>query len=171
MVRTQPIRDDSTVVIYIDGACQGNGTPSAKASYGVYAGPSSRYNSSGLLSSSLPQTSTRAETAALDRVLDVIYNITKDDFKLSRIRIATDSDFLVKAMSKWMEGWIVNGGLSRKRTPAAHFEKLKELHERLDEIEYGDDGGLEIQFWHIPREMNKEANALASAVLSSVLRE
>ncbi|KAK0609277.1 Ribonuclease H [Lasiodiplodia hormozganensis] len=171
MARPQPARDESTLVIYIDGACQGNGTPSAKASYGVYVGPSSCYNTNGLLSPSLPQTSTRAEIAALECALGVIYNITQDDFKLSRIKIATDSKYLVQSMSKWIEGWIDNGGFNAQGDPVVHFEKLKELHERLDEMEYGDDGGLEIQFWHIPRDVNKEADALAGAALSSVSRE
>jgi len=29
-------------------------------------------------------------------------------------------------------------------------------------MEYSDDGGREVQFWHIPRELNREADALAN---------
>ncbi|KAK7726418.1 hypothetical protein SLS57_003505 [Botryosphaeria dothidea] len=161
-----PFPDASTVVIRIDGACRGNGTPHARASYGIYAGPNSRHNTNGLVHPSAPQTSTRAEIEALSHALDTIHDITKADFKLSRIKVATDSSFLVNAMSTWIEGWIENGGYNAEGKRVAHFNKLNELHERLDEMEYGDDGGIEIQFWHIPREMNREADALANATFS-----
>ncbi|KKY20717.1 hypothetical protein UCDDS831_g04493 [Diplodia seriata] len=167
MPRPQPSRDESTVVIRIDGACRGNGTPAAKASYGIYVGPNSRYNTHGLLPASLPQTSTRAEVEALHHSLDVIDNITKQDFKLSRIKVASDSDFLVKAMSQRIEGWIENGGYGSSGSRVAHFDRLEQLHKRLDEMEYGDDGGIEVQFWHIPRELNHAADSLANAALDS----
>ncbi|KAL1639173.1 hypothetical protein SLS58_008141 [Diplodia intermedia] len=148
MRQPQPYRDESTVVIRIDGACRGNGTPAAKASYGIY-------------------TSTRAEVEALYHALDVIDNITRHDFKLSRIKVASDSDFLVKAMSQWIEGWIENGGYGSSGSRVAHFDRLEQLHKRLDEMEYGDDGGIEVQFWHIPRELNRAADSLANAALDS----
>ncbi|GME24180.1 Ribonuclease H1 [Neofusicoccum parvum] len=165
--RPQPSRDASSVVIHIDGACRGNGTPAARASYGVYVGPDSRHNTSGLLEPSLPQTSTRAEIEALARALDVIHAITMSDFKLSQIKVATDSSFLVNAMAVWMDGWLANGGVSSRGGRVAHFERLRQLNERLDEMEYGDDGGIEVQFWHVPREMNREADALANTALGS----
>ncbi|KAL1626146.1 hypothetical protein SLS54_002980 [Diplodia seriata] len=167
MRQPQPYRDENTVVIRIDGACRGNGTPAAKASYGIYVGPNSRYNTHGLLPASLPQTSTRAEVEALHHSLDVIDNITKQDFKLSRIKVASDSDFLVKAMSQWIEGWIENGGYGSSGRRVAHFDRLEQLHKRIDEMEYGDDGGIELQFWHIPRELNRAADSLANAALDS----
>ena len=47
----------------------------------------------------------------------------------------------------------------------AHYQVLKQLHEKLEYMEYSDDGGREVQFWHIPREMNREADALANRAL------
>jgi ribonuclease HI len=44
---------------------------------------------------------------------------------------------------------------------------LKRIHERLDEMEYEDDGGIRVQFWHVPRERNQEADALANAALDA----
>jgi hypothetical protein len=34
----------------------------------------------------------------------------------------------------------------------AHFEFLKTLHEKLDFMKYDEEGGREVQFWHVPRE-------------------
>lgn len=150
-----PFPIPSSMVVYIDGACRNNGTSSARASYGVFFGPGSPYNNHGLLPSSLPQTSTRAEIEALAQALSIISEITANDFSLSEIKIATDSNFLVDAMSKWIEGWIENDGIGSNGTQVAHFDTLKQLHEKLDHMEYSDDGGVEVHFWHIPRELNR----------------
>ncbi|KAF2833194.1 hypothetical protein CC86DRAFT_365152 [Ophiobolus disseminans] len=60
-----PVPDINSLVVFIDGACRGNGTASARASYGVYFGRNSRYNTYECPPSYLPQTSTRAEIEAL----------------------------------------------------------------------------------------------------------
>ncbi|CAO2650720.1 Nn.00g020120.m01.CDS01 [Neocucurbitaria sp. VM-36] len=165
MAKPDPFPNPSSMVVYIDGACRNNGTSKARASYGVYFGPNSPYNSYGLMPATFPQTSTRAEIAALSQAIDTIDKVTARDFKLSEIKIATDSSFLVDAMSKWMEQWIENEGVGSSGTQVAHFEILEQLHEKLDYMEYSDDGGREVQFWQIPREMNREADALANRAL------
>ncbi|KAM7182545.1 ribonuclease H-like protein [Rhypophila sp. PSN 637] len=63
--------DPIGITIYIDGACRGNGTPSARASFGVYFGPSSRYNHYGTLWGD-EQSSIRAELEALERALWIV---------------------------------------------------------------------------------------------------
>ncbi|KAL2874911.1 hypothetical protein SGCOL_009889 [Colletotrichum sp. CLE4] len=151
-----------SMVVYIDGACRNNGTPSAQASWGVYFGPGSRYNACGLLSPDLPQTNSRAEIEALVQGLRIICDITARDYSLSRIKIVTDSEYLASAMSLWIGEWIENEGLNARGKRVAHFEVLRELHEQLDEMTYGDDGGRDIMFWAVPREDNTEADALAN---------
>jgi ribonuclease HI len=168
MAKPEPFRDEHSMVVYIDGACRNNGAPTARASYGVYFGPDSPYNSYGLLSDSLPQTSTRAEIEALCQAIEIVCEITDRDFKLSHIKIATDSSFLVDAMSQWMERWIENDGAGSNGRQVAHFGVLKQLHDKLDYMEYSDEGGREVQFWHVPREMNREADALANEALDDV---
>ena len=162
----QPItRDEFTLVVYIDGACRDNGNSNARASYGVYFGPNSAYNTNGLLQAEAPQTSTRAEIEALAAAIEVIKRLCKDDMKLQQIKIATDSAYLVDAMSLHIEGWIENDGVGSRGKPVAHFERLKMLHEMLDEMEFGDDGGIEVELWRVDRRENREADALANAAL------
>jgi ribonuclease HI len=160
------VRDEFTVVAYIDGACRGNGRPNARASYGIYFGPGSRYNASGLLPDTISQTSTRAEIEALAAALLILKEqICAKDYRLQHIMIASDSAYLVDAMSQHVEGWIERNGIGSNGRVVAHYERLKELHEMLDGMEFGDDGGIDVQFWHIDRSKNREADALANAVL------
>lgn len=64
-------------------------------------------------------------------------------------------------------GWIEANGISSRGTPIAHLDILKQLHEILDDMEYGDDGGVGVNFWHVPREKNVEADALANQALDT----
>ncbi|KAF2704177.1 ribonuclease H-like protein [Pleomassaria siparia CBS 279.74] len=161
----QPRLDERSMVVYIDGACRDNGRSNARASYGVYFGTGSPHNANGIVPNSVPQTSTRAEIEALAKAIDIIFSICNQDYRLSDIKIATDSSFLVKAMSEWVEGWIEAKGMGLNGRKVAHYERLKELHEKLDYMEYSDEGGIYVQLWHIPRSMNVEADALANAAL------
>ncbi|KAK7732269.1 hypothetical protein SLS53_008558 [Cytospora paraplurivora] len=157
--------DRLTVVVSIEGACRDNGKPTACASWGVYFGPGSRHNYSGLLSPDLPQTSSRAEIEALSRAIDTIWVITDDNMSLQDIKIRCDSDYLCQAMSMWMEGWIENDGLRSNGRPVALFDKLREIQDKIDDMTYGGNGGLKFQFWHVPRAENKEADELANTAL------
>lgn len=157
--------DKFTVVVSIDGACRNNGKPTARASWGVYFGPGSRYNTSGLLSPELPQTSSRAEIEALSRAIDTIREFSHQDMTLQDIKIRCDSEYLCQAMSMWIEGWIENDGLRSNGRAVAHFDKLREIHDKIDDMTYGDDGGLHLQFWNVPREENQEADELANSAL------
>ncbi|KAK3945758.1 ribonuclease H-like domain-containing protein [Diplogelasinospora grovesii] len=163
---TGPVPDDFTLVIRIDGACRGNGTPGARAAWAVYLGPGSRYNAFDLLRPALPQTSSRAEIEALVQALRIVRDITKDDFRLQQVRILSDSEYLVNAMGRWIPEWIEAGGRRANGKPVAHYQVLKEIHEKLDDMTYGDDGGLDFKFWHISREKNREADALANQALN-----
>lgn len=159
--------DIPTVVVSIDGACRGNGTPSARGAWGVYFGPQSPHNANGLLDPSYPQTSSRAEIEALLQALNIIQRDISKDMSLIEIRIKSDSLYLVRAMSEWIEGWIENHGRNDEGRPVKHYAALKGIHERLDEMEYGDDGGIDFKFWHVPREQNREADELANQAFDS----
>ena len=75
--RDVPLLDASSVVVHIDGACRNNGRRNARAAYGVYFGPDSRYNASGLLDPFLPQTSIRAEIEALAKAVEITSALSK----------------------------------------------------------------------------------------------
>jgi len=157
--------DRMTVVVSIDGACRNNGKPTARASWGVYFGPGSPFNAAGRLDAGVAQTNSRAEIEALSQALDIIKHFSSRDYSLQDIKIRCDSEYLCQAMAMWMEGWIENGGRRSNGRPVAHFDKLKEIHDKIDEMTYGDDGGLRFGFWHVPRESNRAADELANQAL------
>ncbi|PTB40353.1 hypothetical protein M441DRAFT_59125 [Trichoderma asperellum CBS 433.97] len=157
--------DRHTVVVSIDGACRGNGTSLARAAWGVYFGPQSTYNSNGTLNPTFPQTSTRAEIEALSQALEIIYKDISKDFSLQRYHIITDSSYLVQTFSERIQTWIKNGGKNSKGKKAAHFDILKKINDRFNDMTYGDNGGMEFKFWQVPREENKEADVLANEAL------
>lgn len=65
----------------------------------------------------------------------------------------------------WMGTWLENGGLRPNGKPVVHFEKLKEIHDTINDMVYGGEGHLRIQLWHVPREQNREADHLANKAL------
>ncbi|TKW55779.1 Ribonuclease H1 [Colletotrichum tanaceti] len=158
------VPDPGSLVVYIDGACRDTGTPAARGSWAVYFGPGSPYNRRGLLAPDLPQTGARAEIEALARALDALDDVARRHpaGALLRVKIATGSEYLANAMSLWIGDWIENEGADARGRPVAHFAALRALHERLDDMTYGRDGGLDLMFWPIPREENGEANRLAN---------
>ncbi|KAF4961838.1 hypothetical protein FSARC_10024 [Fusarium sarcochroum] len=156
------VRDNSTAVIHIDGACRGNGTPYARGAWGVYCGPRSPFNSHGLLPMIAPQTSGAAEIHALIVALDMIEYELLPDLSISQIFIVSDSSYLVQAMSEWMEFWLENGGRNSRGQRVAHWEVLRDQHYRIEDMTYGEGGGLDFKFWHVPREMNWQADELAN---------
>ncbi|KAM0255764.1 hypothetical protein ACHAQJ_005434 [Trichoderma viride] len=151
-----------SVVVSIDGACRGNGTPSARASWGVYFGPQSPYNASGLLDAALPQTSTRAEIEALSQALRIIRSDISGDFSLQDYLIRTDSAYLVRTFAELVQNWADNGGRGYRGKKVAHFEVIMDIEERLNDMTYGDEGGMQFRFWPVPREENSEADTLAN---------
>lgn len=92
-------RDQRTVVVSIDGACRDNGRPAARASWGVFLGPGSRYNDCGLLRRGVPQTSSRAEIEALAQALEIVWEFTRTDMRLTQVLIRSDSEYLCQGWS------------------------------------------------------------------------
>lgn len=46
-----------------------------------------------------------------------------------------------------------------------YYDIFHSLHSRIDDLTYGDDGGLEFQFWQVPRKLNVDADRLVNQVL------
>ncbi|KAK6502458.1 hypothetical protein TWF506_003041 [Arthrobotrys conoides] len=163
--RSNPVLQRNTMIVNIDGACRNNGGENPHGAYGVYFGPNSPYNASGLITSDVAQTSNRAEIEALIKALDIIQIIANKDMSLSDLIVLTDSEYLVKAITEWVYIWEGREGMTSKGTLAVHFHLLKRVRDRLDWMEYSDDGGIQCRFWLIDRNQNVEADKLANLAL------
>lgn len=111
------------------------------ASYGVYHGPSSPFNIAAKLPSDSRQT---ANTACLEAAIRAVrqHKVDMEDVLTMNLYLATDSDYLVRGMSKFLVRWrdhkfkgIVNGAL------------WKTLDSEIREIE--GELGLHVSFWKV----------------------
>lgn len=121
----------------------------------VFFGPESQYNKSGLLPPDAPQNSTFAELYTLMIALETI----RDELPLypERVFIISDSSYLAQAFTEYMRVWRQKGSI---RT--AHWNFVLHIKMIIDELPWSSDWNMEFKFWHVPRELNLDADALAN---------
>jgi ribonuclease HI len=152
------------IVIAVDGACWNNGTADARAAAGVFVGEESEYNDSFVLKVSKPTNQVaelRAGIRGLEQAL-VIKSNGVGDGDLKQVVIKADSEYLVKAMTEWVFKWERNGYRNSRGTPVTntpHFKRLEELVVELNKLD------VEVLFWHVPRDYNKQADMWANNAL------
>lgn len=154
----------NSIVIAVDGACRRNGTTEAVAAAGVFVGEESQYNKSVVLEG--PRATNQvaelsAGILALQQAMEIQSKWSGDE-PLQQVVIKADSQYLVKGMTEWVFKWKENGYRTSKGTQvtnSALFEELQGLIGQLNER------GIEVLFWHVPRNWNKEADELAGKAL------
>jgi ribonuclease HI len=151
-----------SIFIAVDGACRGNGTPDARAAIGVFVAESSPFNRS-LLLHQTPVTNQIAELSAgiiaLEQAIKILQTKALGEDPLHTVVIKADSEYLVKGMTEWVFKWEVNGYKNAKRDPVKNSALFKKLHGLVEAL---NTSNVEVLFWHVPREMNKEADKLAN---------
>ncbi|KAI1114443.1 ribonuclease H-like protein [Nemania sp. NC0429] len=159
--------DDRKVLFFTDGACLNNGQPNPKGGWAFVHGPGfgfgdqSAHTAAGRLEKEGPfgdsgiQSSNRAELRAVIAALR-FRHWTGEGF--NTVVIATDSEYVTTGSTEWAKTWIENGW----KTAGGTDVKNKDLWEMLlGEVEKWKDEGLLINFWRIPRDWNKVADAAA----------
>jgi ribonuclease HI len=151
------------LVLWIDGACSGNGRDSALAGFGIYHGPESRFNSCGRLPNTLRQTSQAAEIHAAYRAItwNLGNHLGAHEWQ-NGVVIVTDSDYLFRGITDWVYKWEQNGYQNADGMPVINGAEFKKLHNALC---YWEDQGLPIRFWKVPREQNAKADSLAESAV------
>jgi ribonuclease HI len=133
------------VVIYTDGACSGNPGPGG---WGVVL----RWNGTVKeLHGSDPQTTNnRMELTAAIQALEALN-------RPSRVRLHTDSKYLLDGITKWIAGWQRNGWRTAAKQPVKNEDLWRRLVRAMDGHEI-------IWLWvkgHAGDEGNERADALA----------
>lgn len=153
------------MLIFTDGACLNNGKPNPKGSWAFVHGPgltgqpaliaSGRLENEGPFGDPSVQSNNRAELRAVIAALR-FRDWTSDGF--NTVIIANDSEYVTTGATEWARSWMRNGW----RTASNEDVKNKDLWGMLlGEVERRYDEGLSIQFWRIPRDLNKVADAAA----------
>jgi ribonuclease HI len=128
---------ETLVEIFTDGACSGNPGPGG---YGAIVRQGERTRE--ISGCERDTTNNRMEMLAVIEALGLL----SGSF---RVRVTTDSNYVVKGMSEWVQGWIRRNWLNSQKKPVLNrdlWERLLELS-RPHEIEWrwirGHDGHAE----------------------------
>lgn len=155
--------DTSALAVFTDGACRNNGRHDAQASIGVFFGPGADRNFSSTLDDSFPATNQAAEILAAIAAIEMTTEYYSEK-KICKLLIVTDSEYVVKGISDWIWKWKTNGWRTAKGEPVVN----KELFQRLDGVVSDIEAkGSEVRFWHVRRELNRDADRLANEALDS----
>lgn len=149
------------IIVAVDGACRDSGTTNVRSSVGVYFAADSQHNISQPLIN-LFSTSHKAELTACLWALMKVEDI-KDRVPgapLSQVIIKADSEYIVKGMSKWILKWKENGYITSWLRPVINQGLFQAMDQQVQDL---NNQGVEVLFWHVPRERNREADALANA--------
>lgn len=111
-----------------------------------------------------PPTSNRAELRAAIAALQCIgpdrsgikFSTPKDKSKLV---VAMDSAYVVGGATNWSKVWETNGWIASDGSPVKNRDLWEELLARVRELLSRH--CAKVSFWHIPRELNKDADRLA----------
>ena len=110
--------DAGTVEIFCDGACSGNPGPGG---FGAIL----RYNGSEkeISGGAAETTNNRMELTA---VIEALRCLTRP----CRVRVTTDSQYVVKGMTEWIEGWQRKGWVNSKKEPVLNRDLWEALLEQ-----------------------------------------
>jgi ribonuclease HI len=101
-----PHESDKMLICFTDGSCIHNGKPYAKAGYGV-VWPYHPELDIAVPLYDKPNTNNRAEYSALIKALEQAKFL--DPSGIKTLVVYTDSELLIKSMTKWLSGWKRNG--------------------------------------------------------------
>ncbi|KAK0089890.1 hypothetical protein PV325_004913 [Microctonus aethiopoides] len=137
---------DGRVDIYTDGACLSNGCGNAKAGLGVYFGDNHPANVAKPVRGRA--TNNNAEIQAVIEAAKI-----SQQYGLLKIRINTDSEFLINCMTKWMKKWKAKGWKTASNHPVINREELEEMERAL--------APLDVEFNHVRGHVGIHGNEMA----------
>ncbi|KAL3474709.1 ribonuclease H-like domain-containing protein [Aspergillus californicus] len=155
------------ILIGIHGTSSNKGHPNGISSVGIYFGKDNDYNQAYTLDFRTKHTTQLAELEACIKALKQVFKITNDarlkKKEIDRVVIKSDSEYIALGVTEWMAKWKINGWMTCAGADVAnrtHFLRIERLVKKLKEEE-----GISVQFWHVPKASNKEADGLAKFAL------
>jgi ribonuclease HI len=142
----------NTVDIWTDGACSGNPGPGGWGAVLRY-GETEKELSGGEAAT----TNNRMELMAAIQALEALK-------RHSKVRLHTDSKYVMDGLTKWIHGWKKNGWKTADKKPV----KNEDLWKRLDEANQRHDVTWKWVKGHADDVMNNRADELARAAIDTV---
>ena len=160
-----PERRPDMLCISVDGACSNNGYGNDRASAGVFFGPQSRHNWSGVLNRNTHlQTNQSAETFAMIQALS-IFNQNRSEYpwdEIHTIVIVTDSDYAFRGITSHVDEWRRSGYTHRNGEAVVNGDNFRQLDSLIGDLEVD---GIDVVFWKVDPEFNQKADGLARSEL------
>lgn len=110
-------KKQNIVEIFTDGACSGNPGPGGYGAILKYGGKTKEISGC-----DRKTTNNRMEMVALIEALRILK-------KPCKIKVVTDSNYLLKGMTEWIQGWIRRNWLSSQKRPVLNRDLWEELLE------------------------------------------
>ncbi|CAG8958982.1 hypothetical protein HYFRA_00012140 [Hymenoscyphus fraxineus] len=162
--------NDDFILVNVDGACRGSGTPTATSSYGIFFAPNSPYNMCALLPANEVQTN---QAAGLFAVREAIKSVVTNKIKpfeywdgidsSAKVVIQTDSLYIFTALTDYIWTWQSKGYLSSSGRQILNVNLIIDIHRLTYEAEWNHD--IRIRFRLVGREDNSAADRLANIAL------
>lgn len=119
--------DDGYVEVYTDGACSSNGKRNAQAGVGIWFADNHPMNVS------QPVVGRATNNMAEIQAVTIAAKQAKQA-GITKLKIHTDSKFMINCVTKWMSKWKVNGWKTGNNKPVINKIELIELEEALKSI-------------------------------------
>ncbi|XP_043258214.1 ribonuclease H1 isoform X2 [Colletes gigas] len=116
--------DNGYVNVYTDGACSSNGRRNARAGIGVWFGDGHPMNISQPVVGRA--TNNMAEIQAVTAAAKLAKQVG-----IKKLKIHTDSQFLIKCITRWLPKWKKNGWKTVDKKPVINKIELLEMEEAL----------------------------------------
>jgi len=142
----------NTVDIWTDGACSGNPGPGGWGAILHYAG-----TEKGLSGAEAATTNNRMELMAAIEALSALK-------RSSKVRLHTDSKYVMDGVTKWIHGWKKNGWKTADKKPV----KNEDLWKLLDEANARHEVTWKWVKGHSDNEMNNRADELARGAIGTL---
>lgn len=142
------------VEIYADGACKGNPGPGGWGAWLHYNG-----SEKSICGGEENTTNNRMELTAVIRALELLK-------RPSRIRLYTDSSYVQKGMTEWLNGWKAKNWRTADKKPVKNSDlwKILDVLSQAHQIEW---------IWvrgHDGNDGNERADALANEGVAKLLK-
>lgn len=152
------LSDQPDVIVYTDGACSGNPGPGG---WGVILKHPATGGVKKLSGGAPSTTNNRMELSAAIGGLRAI-----DAGKRLRVRLVSDSEYVLRGLTEWITGWIANDWLRGKKKNAAPVKNV-DLWKELYELCQRHDMTYEHVRGHSGHPENEECDRLAVAAVAA----
>ena len=121
--------EDGIQCISIDGSCRKNGTENAVAGYGIFWGENHPNN----ISEDIPVTDLQTnQTAELTAAVRAVQQVLEQG--IERVCIKTDSAYVHKGITSWINNWMENGWKTAQGAEVKHRALWENLYDQCKKV-------------------------------------